>query len=65
MVVARLAVELRFEGLGIERTPRNPNVLAASATGNYATAVNAVFLLLAAMLVGGTSARAAALGCCG
>jgi hypothetical protein len=64
-VVARLAAEFRFEGLGIARTPRNAKVLAASVTGNYTTTVNAVSLCSPPCSCGGTSAREAASGCCG
>ena len=51
MVAAGLVVELLFEGVGIERKARNAKVEMASVSWNYTTALNIVFLLLAASLV--------------
>jgi uncharacterized membrane protein YraQ (UPF0718 family) len=51
MVLAGLAVELLFRGLGIQRTARDAKVVMASVTWNYTTYLNIVFLLLAAVLV--------------
>ncbi len=51
MVAAGLAVELLFQGLGIERHARNAKVVMASLSWNYTTFLNIVFLLLAAALV--------------
>jgi len=51
MVAAGLVVEFLFEGLGIERKARNAKVEMASVSWNYTTALNIVFLLLAASLV--------------
>jgi uncharacterized protein len=51
MVAAGLAVEFLFQGVGIERTARNAKVETASVSWNYTTALNIVFLLLAASLV--------------
>jgi hypothetical protein len=65
MAAAGLAVELLFEGLGIERTARNGKVLTASDLELHDRPGGAVFLCLAAVLVCCTSARVAASGCCG
>jgi uncharacterized membrane protein YraQ (UPF0718 family) len=51
MVAAGLAVELLFQGLGIERHARNAKVVTASVSWNYTTYLNTVFLLLAAALI--------------
>ncbi len=51
MVAAGLVVEFLFEGVGIERKARNAKVEMASVSWNYTTALNIVFLLLAASLV--------------
>jgi uncharacterized protein len=51
MVVAGLAIEFLFEGLGIERHARNAKIVMASVTWNYTTFLNILFLLLAAGLV--------------
>jgi uncharacterized membrane protein YraQ (UPF0718 family) len=51
MVAAGLIVEFVFQGIGIERTARNANVMEASVTWNYTTVLNIVFLSLAAVLV--------------
>ena len=51
MVVAGLAVELLFEGSGIERKTRNAKVVEASVTWNYTTYLDIVFLALAAVLL--------------
>jgi uncharacterized membrane protein YraQ (UPF0718 family) len=51
MVVAGLAVEFLFEGVGIERKARNAKVIDASVTWNYSTYLNIVFLTLAAVLL--------------
>jgi uncharacterized protein len=51
MATAGLAVEFLFQGLGIERTARNAKVETASVTWNYTTALNIVFLTVAAALV--------------
>jgi uncharacterized membrane protein YraQ (UPF0718 family) len=51
MVLAGLAVEFLFEGLGIERHARNAKVVMASVTWNYTTFLNIPFLLLAALLL--------------
>jgi uncharacterized protein len=50
MVSAGLVVEFLFEGVGIERKARNAKVEMASVSWNYTTALNIVFLLLAASL---------------
>ncbi len=50
MVAAGLAVELLFQGLGIERHARNAKVVMASVSWNYTTYLNIAFLLLAAAL---------------
>jgi uncharacterized protein len=51
MAAAGLAVEFLFQWLGIERTARNAKVELASFSWNYTTALDIVFLLLAAVLV--------------
>ena len=51
MVAAGLAVELLFEGIGIERKTRNAKVIEASVTWNYTTYLNIVFLAVAGVLV--------------
>jgi uncharacterized membrane protein YraQ (UPF0718 family) len=51
MVAAGLVVEFLFEGVGIERTARNAKVEMASVSWNYTTALDIVFLLLAASLL--------------
>jgi uncharacterized protein len=51
MVAAGLVVELLFKGIGIERTARDAKVEMASVSWNYTTALNIVFLLVAAALV--------------
>jgi uncharacterized membrane protein YraQ (UPF0718 family) len=51
MVLAGLAIEFLFEGLGIERHARNAKVMTASVTWNYTTFLNIPFLLLAAALI--------------
>jgi uncharacterized membrane protein YraQ (UPF0718 family) len=51
MATAGLVVEFLFAGLGIERTARNAKVETASVTWNYTTALNIVFLIVAAALV--------------
>jgi uncharacterized membrane protein YraQ (UPF0718 family) len=51
MVAAGLIVEFVFQGLGIERTARNANVIEASVTWDYTTVLNVIFLSLAAVLV--------------
>jgi uncharacterized membrane protein YraQ (UPF0718 family) len=51
MATAGLVVEFLFAGLGIERTARNAKVEMASVTWNYTTALNIVFLIVAAALL--------------
>jgi uncharacterized membrane protein YraQ (UPF0718 family) len=51
MVVAGLAIEFLFEGIGIERHARNAKVVMASVTWNYTTFLNIPFLLLGAVLL--------------
>jgi uncharacterized protein len=51
MVLAGLAIEFLFQGVGIERHSRNAKVVMASVTWNYTTFLNIVFLTLAAGLV--------------
>jgi uncharacterized protein len=51
MVLAGLAIELLFEGFGIERHARNAKVVMASVTWNYTTFLNIPFLVLAAVLI--------------
>jgi uncharacterized membrane protein YraQ (UPF0718 family) len=51
MVAAGLIVEFLFQGLGIERTARNAKVIEAGISWNYTTALNIVFLGVAAVLV--------------
>jgi uncharacterized protein len=53
MVAAGLIVEFVFQGIGIERTARNANVMEASVAWNYTTVLNIIFLSLAAVLVWG------------
>jgi uncharacterized protein len=50
MVLAGLAIEFLFEGIGIERHARNAKVEMASVTWNYTTFLNIPFLLLAGLL---------------
>jgi uncharacterized protein len=51
MVLAGLAVEFLFEGVGIERQARNAKVVMASVTWNYTTVLNIPFLVLAGLLL--------------
>ena len=51
MVLAGLAIEFLFQGVGIERHSRNAKVVMASVTWNYTTFLNIVFVTLAAGLV--------------
>jgi uncharacterized protein len=51
MVGAGLAVEFLFEGLGLTREQRDAKVVEASVHWNYTTALNLVFLALAAVLL--------------
>jgi uncharacterized membrane protein YraQ (UPF0718 family) len=51
MVLAGLAIELLFEGLGIAPHARNAKVEMASVTWNYTTLLNIPFLLLAGALI--------------
>jgi uncharacterized membrane protein YraQ (UPF0718 family) len=51
MVIAGLAVDLLFKGVGLERTARNAKVVQASVHWNYTTVLNIIFLALAALLV--------------
>jgi uncharacterized membrane protein YraQ (UPF0718 family) len=51
MVLAGLAIEFLFQGLGIERHARNAKVVMASVTWNYTTFLNIVALLVAAALL--------------
>ena len=51
MVVAGLAIEFLFDGLGLIPTSRHAKVMEASVTWNYTTYLNIVFLALAAALV--------------
>ena len=51
MAAAGLIVEFLFQGLGLVPTERNAKVVEASVTWNYTTALNILFLLLAAALV--------------
>jgi uncharacterized membrane protein YraQ (UPF0718 family) len=51
MVGAGLIVEFVFQPLGLTRTARNAKVVEASVQWNYTTALNIVFLALAAALV--------------
>jgi uncharacterized membrane protein YraQ (UPF0718 family) len=51
MVAAGLVVELLFGGLGLVPEQRAAKVVEASVTWNYTTALNLVFLVLAAVLV--------------
>jgi uncharacterized membrane protein YraQ (UPF0718 family) len=51
MVLAGLAIEFLFEGIGIERHARDAKVMMASVTWNYTTFLNIPFLLLAAVLL--------------
>jgi uncharacterized membrane protein YraQ (UPF0718 family) len=51
MVLAGLAIEFLFQGLGIEPQERNAKVVEASVTWNYTTFLNIPFLVLAALLL--------------
>jgi hypothetical protein len=51
MVLAGLAIEFLFQGLGIVRHARDAKVIMASVTWNYTTFLNIPFLLLAALLL--------------
>jgi len=51
MVISGLAVELLFQGVGLERKARNAKVVEASISWNYDTILNIAFLALAAVLV--------------
>jgi uncharacterized membrane protein YraQ (UPF0718 family) len=51
MVIAGLAVDLAFSALGLVPASRHAKVIEASVTLNYTTALNAIFLLLASLLV--------------
>jgi uncharacterized protein len=51
MVVAGLLTEFIFLGLGLVPSERNAKIVEASVQWNYTTALNIVFLLLAALLV--------------
>jgi uncharacterized membrane protein YraQ (UPF0718 family) len=51
MATAGLVVEFLFAGLGIERHTRNAKVELAHVSFNYTTYLNAVFLLVAAVLL--------------
>jgi uncharacterized protein len=51
MVLAGLAIEFLFEGVGIERHARNAKVVMASVTWNYTTVLNIPFLALAGLLL--------------
>ncbi len=51
MVVAGLIVEFLFQGLNLVPRDRNAKVVEASISWNYTTALNIIFLLLAAALV--------------
>jgi len=51
MVLAGLAIEFLFQGLGIDPPPRDAKVVMASVTWNYTTFLNIPFLLLAALLL--------------
>jgi uncharacterized membrane protein YraQ (UPF0718 family) len=51
MAAAGLVVEFLFAGLGIERHARNAKVVLAHVSLNYTTYLNAVFLLVAAVLL--------------
>src|SRR6266568_1888657 len=51
MAAAGLVVEFVFEGLGLEPTARNAKVVMAHVSWNYTTYLNAVFLVLGAVLV--------------
>jgi hypothetical protein len=51
MVIAGLAVDLAFRVLGLVPNGRHAKVVEASVTLNYTTALNAIFLVLAGLLV--------------
>ena len=51
MVIAGLAVDLGFRALGLVPSGRHAKVVEASVTLNYTTVLNAIFLVLAALLV--------------
>jgi uncharacterized membrane protein YraQ (UPF0718 family) len=51
MVIAGLAVDLLFKGVGLERTARDAKVVEASVHWNYTTVLNIIFLAVAALLV--------------
>ena len=51
MVLAGLAIEFLFQGLGIDPPARDAKVVMASVTWNYTTFLNIPFLLLAALLL--------------
>lgn len=51
MVVAGLAVEFAFQGLGLVPSERDAKVVRASVTWNYTTVLNILFLALAAFLL--------------
>jgi uncharacterized protein len=51
MVGAGLIVEFLFDGLGLTPSKRDAKVVEASVTWNYTTALNIVFLILAALLL--------------
>ena len=51
MVIAGLAVDLAFRALGLVPSGRHAKVVEASVTLNYTTVLNAVFLVLAGLLV--------------
>jgi uncharacterized membrane protein YraQ (UPF0718 family) len=51
VVIAGLAVDLAFRALGLIPNGRHAKVVDASVTLNYTTALNAVFLVLAGLLV--------------
>jgi uncharacterized membrane protein YraQ (UPF0718 family) len=51
MVAAGLIVEFLFQGLGLQRTARDANVMEATVSWNYTSVLNIVFLSLAAVLL--------------
>jgi uncharacterized protein len=51
IVVAGLATEFVFQGLGLVPSARNANIVEASVQWNYTTVLNIVFLLLATLLL--------------
>jgi uncharacterized protein len=51
MVIAGLAVDLAFRALGLVPGGRHAKVVEASVTLNYTTVLNAIFLVLAGLLV--------------